>query len=655
MCGIAGICRLDGQPLNEDARAHVRAMTDVITYRGPDGSGIWQEGPVSLGHRRLSIIDLSGGSQPMQDVDGELCIVFNGEIYNFAELRQELLQAGARFHSSHSDTEVILQAYRVWGTDCLQRFDGMFAFALWDAPRRRLFCARDRFGKKPFFYTLQQGSLFFGSELNCLAAVPGLELTLDPQAVMRYLAYEYVPTPDTMYREAKSLPPSHWLLVEDGRLSIRRYWDLPPADEDDRRSEADICADVHELLTRAVGRRMVSDVPLGVFLSGGIDSSIVAGLMARQSSTPIKTFSIGFTEASYDESRYARVVAQRWNTDHHERVLSAEDCAEHLPNIISRMDVPMADASVAPTWLLSGVTREKVTVALGGDGADELWAGYEHYIAFKIAEWYNAIPGILRRGVIEPLTAESAGMEKLYDFELQQGGGHLTGWQLTAEQVANVADALAALCTPQAMEEKYGLRDAQPLLFAVGDGNHSLATAKACYENLKKVTPESEWKNLPARYALVEVVNNHDDALQFEPIHRVVFGADPETFMAEFKKAYPNVHEGKGEGHTIEVCWEGHDDFITVPDPKMQLAVGTLQSFLDEYLKAHGGEVDYIHGDEVTRELGGKPGNMGFLLPAMGKEQLFKTVMADGVLPRKTFSMGHAQDKRYYVEARKIK
>ena len=216
MCGIAGICRLDGQPLNEDARAHVRAMTDVITYRGPDGSGIWQEGPVSLGHRRLSIIDLSGGSQPMQDVDGELCIVFNGEIYNFAELRQELLQAGARFHSSHSDTEVILQAYRVWGTDCLQRFDGMFAFALWDAPRRRLFCARDRFGKKPFFYTLQQGSLFFGSELNCLAAVPGLELTLDPQAVMRYLAYEYVPTPDTMYREAKSLPPSHWLLVEDG-------------------------------------------------------------------------------------------------------------------------------------------------------------------------------------------------------------------------------------------------------------------------------------------------------------------------------------------------------------------------------------------------------------------------------------------------------
>ena len=203
--------------------------------------------------------------------------------------------------------------------------------------------------------------------------------------------------------------------------------------------------------------------------------------------------------------------------------------------------------------------------------------------------------------VIEPLTAQSGEMEKLYDFDLQQGGGHLAGWRLTAEQIDGVADALAALCTPEAMEEKYGLRDAEPLLFAVGDGNHSLATAKACYENLKKVTPESQWKDLPARYALVEVVNNHDDALQFEPIHRVVFGADPETFMAEFRKAYPNVHEGKGQGHTIEVCWAGHDGFITVPDPRMQLAVGTLQSFLDEYLKAHGGEVDYIHGDEVTR------------------------------------------------------
>ncbi len=259
------------------------------------------------------------------------------------------------------------------------------------------------------------------------------------------------------------------------------------------------------------------------------------------------------------------------------------------------------------------------------------------------------------RTVIEPLTAGSGEMERLYDFDLQQGGGHLAGWRLTAAQTDGVAAALAGLCTPGEMEKKYGLKDAAPLLFAVGDGNHSLATAKQCYENLKKVTPESRWASLPARYALVEVVNNHDDALQFEPIHRVVFGVEPEKLLEAFKASHPGAYEGRGDGHVIAYTYAGHTGYVTVPEPRMQLAVGTLQAFLDEYIKDHGGEVDYIHGDEVTDELGNKPGNIGFKLPAMGKEQLFKTVMADGVLPRKTFSMGHAQDKRYYVEARKIK
>lgn len=259
------------------------------------------------------------------------------------------------------------------------------------------------------------------------------------------------------------------------------------------------------------------------------------------------------------------------------------------------------------------------------------------------------------RTVIEPLTAQSAGMEQVYDFELQQGGGHLKGWKLTAAQMDAAADALEGLCSEAEMEKKYGMKGAAPLLFAVGDGNHSLATAKQCYENLKRVTPESEWAALPARYALVEVVNNHDDALQFEPIHRVLFGVEPEKVLDALKAFYPGAHEGRGEGHTIAYTCEGHTGFITVPNPKVQLAVGTLQAFIDAYLKEHGGEVDYIHGDEVTDELGAKPGNIGFKLPAMGKEQLFKTVMADGVLPRKTFSMGHAQDKRYYVEARRIK
>ncbi len=257
--------------------------------------------------------------------------------------------------------------------------------------------------------------------------------------------------------------------------------------------------------------------------------------------------------------------------------------------------------------------------------------------------------------VIEPLKDGAGKLEKVYDFDLQQGGGHLKGWQLTAAEIDGVANALGALVTPEEVERKYGMKDAAPLLFAVGDGNHSLATAKRCYEELKQVTPESEWASLPARYALVEVVNNHDDALQFEPIHRVVFGVEPEQVLEALKARYPGSFEGVGEGHVIAYTYEGHTGHITVPDPAVQLAVGTLQAFIDEYLNDYPGEVDYIHGDEVTDALGSKPGNIGFKLPAMGKEQLFKTVMADGVLPRKTFSMGHAQDKRYYVEARKIR
>ena len=256
--------------------------------------------------------------------------------------------------------------------------------------------------------------------------------------------------------------------------------------------------------------------------------------------------------------------------------------------------------------------------------------------------------------VIEPLGTEKETMQPLYDFELQQGGGHLAGWQLTPEQMNAAAKALAALAEPQEMERKYGL-SGDSLLFAVGDGNHSLATAKQCYENLKKVTPEGEWAALPARYALVEVMNNHSDALEFEPIHRVVFGVEPKELLAAFLAYYPGAHEGEGEGHTISYTWAGGRGSITVPHPSTQLAVGTLQNFLDAYLKTHSGEVDYIHGDDVTDDLGAQPGNIGFKLPAMAKEDLFKTVLHDGALPRKTFSMGHAHDKRYYVEARKIK
>lgn len=427
MCGIAGIMRLDGATLSPGAGRALKAMTDCMALRGPDGEGFWRQGPVALGHRRLSIIDLAGGSQPMQSADGRFCVVHNGEIYNFRELRRELEARGARFRTD-SDTEVVLEAYAAWGEASLERLEGMFAFAVWDSGRRCLFCARDRFGKKPFFYTFQKGVFCFASELSALSllarplpahvpnpfgaegdAGPGflpLGFHLDATALMRYLAYEYVPTPGTMYREAQSLEPAHCLLVEAGKDAAPapvRYWDLPVPEAAPPADEAELSAELERLLARAVRRRLVSDVPLGVFLSGGIDSSIVAGLMARESSGPVMSFSIGFTEASYDESRYARIAARAFGTDHHERILSAAECADELPGIVSRMDVPMADASSAPTWLLSGVARERVTVALGGDGADELWAGYEHYIGYRLAQRYNQLPAWLRRHVIEPL------------------------------------------------------------------------------------------------------------------------------------------------------------------------------------------------------------------------------------------------------------
>ena len=260
-----------------------------------------------------------------------------------------------------------------------------------------------------------------------------------------------------------------------------------------------------------------------------------------------------------------------------------------------------------------------------------------------------------KKTCIEPIQAAAGSMEKVYDFDLMMKGGHLTGWKLSSAQIDALAKALEQLAGDDAMREKYGVTGVAPLLFAVGDGNHSLATAKTCYENLKKVTPESEWANLPARYALVEIENLHDDALQFEAIHRVVFHVDPEKLLAAFKEFYPTAREGQGVGHTIAYTWAGGSGCLNVPNPRVQLAVGTLQNFLDAYLKENGGEVDYIHGDAVTDDLGSKPGNIGFKLPAMGKDQLFKTVIADGVLPRKTFSMGHAEDKRYYVEGRKIR
>ena len=399
MCGIAGIFRPDGRALPPETREHLIRMTDALVHRGPDGAGHWLCGPIGLGHRRLSIIDRRGGAQPMTSHDGRYTISYNGEIYTYRELRKELEARGARF-TTLSDTEVIIESVRLFGVSALTHLEGMFAFALWDAKERTLLLARDRFGKKPLFYTLQNNACYFASELSALTALPVLSLHIDQAAIIRYLAHEYVPEPQTVYKEAKSLLPAHYAYVTQSGVTMERYWDLP---EPKKAAKADDCiAECRSLLTQAVRRRLISDVPLGVFLSGGIDSSLVTALMAHEIGR-VKTFSIAFTEASYDESRYARAIAERYATDHHETVLSADQCADILPSVIEAMDVPMADASLSATYLLARATRRHVTVALGGDGADELWAGYENYPAYALGRLYRRFPRSIRLGLIEPI------------------------------------------------------------------------------------------------------------------------------------------------------------------------------------------------------------------------------------------------------------
>jgi len=404
MCGIAGFVMPDagGLPPEAERLSWLSAMTTTLAHRGPDGEGLAVDGPAALGHRRLSIIDLSAGAQPMADAAGRALVTFNGEIYNYRELKAKYAARGFRFRTN-SDTEAILAAWLLDGPAGLDALEGMFAFALWDKKTRTLFAARDRFGKKPFYYTIQNGVLAFASELTALGRLPFLRLETPVSALMRFAAYEYVPTPQTIYKDVFKLRPGHSLLFRDGALTVAPYWDMPTPGPEPEASEEELCDRLRLLLAQAVKRRLVADVPLGVFLSGGVDSSTVAALMAGMVSR-IKTFSIGFSEASYDESRYARLVASRFATDHHERILSADACGALLPEIVARFDEPMADPSIVPTYLLSQVTRENVTVALGGDGPDELFYGYEYFPAFRLAAGYDRLPPFLRRRVIEPLT-----------------------------------------------------------------------------------------------------------------------------------------------------------------------------------------------------------------------------------------------------------
>lgn len=396
MCGIIGVAAAPGHLAPSEQIG--RAMNERIRHRGPDDDGFYRDAGALLGMRRLAIIDVAGGHQPMHNADRSVQLVFNGEIYNYRELRAELIERGHAFYS-HSDSEVIVQAYEAWGEACFERLHGMFAIALWDTRKRTLLLARDRFGEKPLFYSDDGTRLAFASELKSLLALPDFRRELDPSAIRAYTCYGYVPTPRSIFAGVAKLAPGHYLRYADGRASLHRYYTLAFAPKTSL-SEADAEEELAQRLDEAVGSRLVSDVPFGAFLSGGLDSSVVVALMAQRMNQPVKTFSIGFREDAFNELSDARRVAQHLGTEHHELVVEP-DAAVLLQQLVWYLDEPFADSSAVPTFLVSRLARRHVTMALTGDGGDEAFGGYDRYLRYLKLQ---------RLGAAKPLAASLAGL-----------------------------------------------------------------------------------------------------------------------------------------------------------------------------------------------------------------------------------------------------
>jgi asparagine synthase (glutamine-hydrolysing) len=407
MCGIVGIVAAPGTPPPPEAIGH--AMNAAITHRGPDDEGLYRDDQAMIGMRRLSIIDLAGGHQPVHNEDGTIQCVFNGEIYNFRELRAELQACGHRFYTS-SDTEVIVHGYEEWGEACFARMDGMFGLALWNTRTRTLVLARDRFGEKPLFYSHvadgqsqggagRGGRLLFASELKSLLQVPGFRREISPEAVRAYVCFGYVPTPGSIFDGVQKLPPGHLLRFVDGKVTVSRYYqlDLSPKHA---LTEVEAERELARLLDQAVASRLVSDVPFGAFLSGGIDSSVVVALMARHLSQPVRTFSVGFHERESDERSAAKRVSRHLGTEHHELVVEP-DAVEILQSLVWYLDEPFADSSAVPTFLVAKLARAHVKMVLTGDAGDEAFAGYDRYLR------YLKLMGL---GALKPAAAATAAM-----------------------------------------------------------------------------------------------------------------------------------------------------------------------------------------------------------------------------------------------------
>lgn len=405
MCGIAGFSLFN---FNEGDKATLDAMGQAIYHRGPDAGGTYIDDKIGLCHRRLAILDLTeAGSQPMFSADGNLVIVFNGEIYNFLEIRAELEADGVTF-KSHSDTEVILALYAKEGVNCLEKLNGMFAFALWDIREQQLFIARDRLGKKPLYYFSQDGRFAFGSEIKAILALNGIPRNIRLDAVYDFFAYQYVPDPKSIFQHIHKLPPAHYMVLNKDGFSIHEYWDVSFKNVSSE-SEESHKAQLKALLEKVTKQRMISDVPLGAFLSGGVDSSGVVAIMAQASETPVKTCTIGFNDEKFNEADFAREIAEKYQTEHHEYTVH-QNVAERLEHIVSFFDEPFADPSLVPTFFVSELARKTVTVALAGDGGDEMFAGYEKYATDDIEnKLRNKFPESVRKHIF-PSLAKAAGI-----------------------------------------------------------------------------------------------------------------------------------------------------------------------------------------------------------------------------------------------------
>ena len=418
MCGIAGMVQTHGDSAVDHAAVH--RMCEAIVHRGPDDEGIFVKDGVGLGMRRLSIIDLAGGHQPVFNEDKTVWIVFNGEIYNFPELRGELEKRGHRFYT-HTDTEVIVHLYEDLGADCVKKLRGMFAFALYDERCGKLLMARDRLGKKPLHYALAGDRLLFGSEIKSILAVAPELASVNHEALLQYMYFGYVPDPITAFLRIQKLPPGHLLEFEAGEVHVRQYWDLPEYGTHQPRSEEECLEELEWRLAEAVRIRLISDVPLGALLSGGTDSSTVVGLMARASSNPVKTFSIGFSHDDFNEAHYARIVAKHFGTEHHELVLEP-NVLETVETLTSSLEEPFGDSSMLPTYYVSCMARKHVTVALSGDGGDELFAGYDRYGIHLRRQIFERIPpsiwGLYRRHVYPMLPQGMRGRKFSYNVSL---------------------------------------------------------------------------------------------------------------------------------------------------------------------------------------------------------------------------------------------